>query len=35
MIAYMKELGMSIAEIRRVLQKEDLTHVEMILSREK
>lgn len=32
MIAYMKELGMSIAEIRRVLQKEDLTHVEMILS---
>lgn len=32
MIAYMKELGMSIAEIRKVLEKEDLTQVEMILS---
>lgn len=32
MIAYMKELEMSMAEIRKVLEKEDLTQVEMILS---
>ena len=31
MIAYMKELGMSLAEIRDVLQKEDITLVETIL----
>ena len=33
MIAYMKELGMSLAEIRDVLQKEDITLVETILVR--
>ncbi len=32
MIAYMKELEMSMSEIRKVLEKEDLTQVEMILS---
>lgn len=32
MIAYMKELGMSLAEIMQVLEQEDLTRVEMILS---
>ena len=33
MIAYMIELGMSLAEIRDVLQKEDITLVETILVR--
>ena len=32
MIAYMKELGMSLAEILQVLEREDLAQVEMILS---
>ncbi len=31
MIAYMKELGMSLAEIQDVLQKEDITLIETIL----
>ncbi len=31
MIAYMKELGMSLAEIRRVLDKEDIALIESIL----
>lgn len=33
MIAYMKELGMSLSEIAHALQKEDITLVEEILSR--
>lgn len=33
MIAYMKELGMSLAEIRNVLEKEDITLIETILVR--
>lgn len=33
MIAYMKELGMSLAEIADVLQKEDITLIEEILAR--
>ena len=33
MIAYMKELGMSLAEIGSVLQKEDITLIESILIR--
>lgn len=32
MIAYMKELGMSLGEIIQVLEKEDLAQIEMILS---
>lgn len=31
MIAYMKELGMSLAEIQDVLEKEDITLIETIL----
>ena len=33
MIAYMKELGMSLSEIAEVFQKEDLTLIEDILSK--
>lgn len=33
MIAYMKELGMSLAEIENVLKKEDITLIEDILAR--
>ena len=33
MIVYMKELGMSLAEIAQVLQKEDISLIEEILSR--
>ena len=33
MIVYMKELGMSLAEIGQVLQKEDISLIEDILSR--
>lgn len=32
MIAYMKELGMSLSEIGQILEREDLAQVEMILS---
>ena len=33
MIAYMKELGMSLAEISQVLATEDLAQIEVILTR--
>lgn len=33
MIAYMKELGMSLSEIRHVLEKEDISLIEELLSR--
>ena len=33
MIVYMKELGMSLAEIAEILQKEDISLIEEILSK--
>lgn len=35
MIAYMKELGMSLSEIAEIFQKEDLTLIEDILAKKK